>query len=71
MAREEKPKQRIAAGAAMMVGHGTAGPPKDAAELSRRMASAYERALAQGLSDQERSKAIDDAILKFQAGEPE
>lgn len=73
MAVKPKAEPRIAAGAAMMVSRGRVGDEvaSDTADLSQRMANAYTRALALGLSDEERSKAVDEAILKFQRGEPE
>ena len=76
MARKPEPaaeaaEPRIAAGAAMMTGTSGVGGAPDAGDLSRRMANAHERALALGLTAEERSKAVDEAILKFQRGEPE
>ena len=68
---QKNPEPRIAAGAAMIVAQGGLGNVRDAGDLSQRMANAYTRAIEQGLSDEERSKAIDAAVLRFQAGEPE
>lgn len=72
-AEEPQPEPRIVEGAAMMVGHGSGGEVNidRAKQLEQRMHNARNKAIEAGLSGEQRSAAIDEAIRRFQDGLPE